>query len=130
MGVFGGEFTSLARYNFLSIFSLSCLLKQENLPDDKLFFLANLSCLLFASLFTSFSHQQIVFQRSLSDIKSPQVTRTLLSILIDLSNGIIWMVLASILISISSSLLSMPLGTLPSATIIIIIMSRHLHRYP
>ena len=43
----------------------------------------------------SFSHQHwlMVFHWSLSDSKSPQVSRTLLSILTDSNNAILWMVL-------------------------------------
>ena len=54
----------------------------------------------------------IVFHGSLSD-KSPQVTRTLLYILSDLNNAVVWMVWI-LLISNSSSLFSIPLGNLPS----------------
>ena len=52
---------------------------------------------------------------SLSDCKSPQVSRTLLSILADLSNAIVWMV--SSLITRSSSLCTNPLVIVPSAPI-------------
>ena len=34
----------------------------------------------------------MVFYQSLSDIKSPQVSRTLLSILVDLDNAVVWMI--------------------------------------
>ena len=51
-----------------------------------------------------FSHQRclMVFHWSLSDNKSPQVSRTLLSILADLKNAVVWMVPTSppILVSI------------------------------
>ena len=43
------------------------------------------------------------FHWSLSDSKSPQVFRTLLSILADLNNGVVWMVSTRPLISKSSS---------------------------
>ena len=55
----------------------------------------------------------------LSDSKSPQVSRTLLSILADLSNAIVWMFSAHSLISSSSRPLTKPLGTDPSAPITI-----------
>ena len=44
--------------------------------------------------FASFSRQRLlmVFHWSLKDIKSPQVSRTLFSILIDLNNAVVWMV--------------------------------------
>ena len=35
----------------------------------------------------------MVFHKSLSDSKSPQVSRTLLSILADLNNAVIWIVI-------------------------------------
>ena len=52
-----------------------------------------------------FSHQRklIVFHWSLSYSKSPQVSRTLLNILADLNNAVVWMVSTSPLISKSSS---------------------------
>ena len=56
----------------------------------------------------------LVFCRILTD-KSLRVYRTLLSILADLNNVVVWMVLILLLISISPSLPSKPLGTVPSA---------------
>ena len=49
----------------------------------------------------NFSHQHslMVFHCSLSDSKSPQISRTLLSILADLNNVVIWMVSTRPLIS-------------------------------
>ena len=52
---------------------------------------------------------------SLSDCMSPQVSRTLLSILTDLNNTLVWMVSILPLISNSNSLLSKPLWTVPSS---------------
>ena len=60
-----------------------------------------------------------VFSWSPSDSKSPQVSRTLLSILTDLNNVIIWMVKIRLLISSSFNPLSKPLRTVPSSPIII-----------
>ena len=48
----------------------------------------------------------MVFHRSLSDNKSPQVSRTLLNILANLNNPVVWIVSIHPLISNSSSLLS------------------------
>ena len=48
----------------------------------------------------------MIFLLSLSDSKSPQVSRTLLSILVDLNNVVIWMVYTHPLISKSSSTLN------------------------
>ncbi len=59
----------------------------------------------------------MVFHWSLSDSKSPQVSRTLLSILADLNNAVVWMVLIRPQISNSSSTRSKPLETVPSTPI-------------
>ena len=56
----------------------------------------------------------MVFHWSLNDNKSPQVFRTLLSILVNLNNAVVCMVLSLSLIINSSSLLSKPLETVPS----------------
>ena len=57
----------------------------------------------------------MVSHRSLSDSKSPQVSRILLNILTDLNNDVVWMISTRPLISKSSS----PLVTVPSAPITI-----------
>ena len=54
---------------------------------------------------------------SLIDNKSPQVSRTLLSILADLNNAIVWMVSSSPLIFKSFSPCTNPLVTVPRAPI-------------
>ena len=59
----------------------------------------------------------MVFHRSMSDNKSSQVSRTLLSILADLSNTVIWIVSTRRLISNSPSAFTNPLVTLPRAPI-------------
>ena len=66
-----------------------------------------------------FSHQRylMVFHWSLSDSKSPQVSRTLLSILADLNNAVVSTVSTRPLISKSSSLCTIPLVTVPSVSI-------------
>ena len=56
----------------------------------------------------------MVFHWILSDSKFPQVFRTLLSILANLNNSVVWMILVCPLISNSSSTLSKPLGSIPS----------------
>ncbi len=77
-------------------------------------------------LFThqSFSHQRqpIVFHRSLSDSKSPHVSRTPLSILAVLNNAVVWMVSTRPPTSKSSSLFNNPLDTAPNAPITICII--------
>ena len=67
----------------------------------------------------SFSHQRhlMVFHCSLSDSKSPQVSRTRLSILVVLNNVVVWMVSTRPPISKSSSPFSNPLVTVPNPPI-------------
>ena len=59
----------------------------------------------------------MVFEWSLSDSKSPQVSRALLSILADLSNAEVWMVPIHPIISKSSSLFINSSLTVPRAPI-------------
>ena len=61
----------------------------------------------------------MVFHWSLSDSKSPQVSRTLLSILVVLNNDVVWMVSTRPPTSSSSSPFSNPLVTIPNAPITI-----------
>ena len=61
----------------------------------------------------------MVFHWSLSDSKSPQVSRTLLSILAVLNNAVVWMVSTRPPTSKSSSPFSYPLVTVPNAPITI-----------
>ena len=61
----------------------------------------------------------MVFHGSLSDSKSPQVSRTLLSILAVLSNAIMWIVYTRPPTSKSSSPFNNPLVTVPKAPITI-----------
>ena len=63
----------------------------------------------------SYEHYLIVFHWKLSDSKS----RTLLSILADLNNAVVWMVSTRALIFNPSSLFTNPLVTVPSAQITI-----------
>ena len=72
----------------------------------------------------------MVFHWSLSDSKSPQVSRTLLSILAVLNNVVVWMVSTLPPISKSSSPYSNPLVTVPKALITIgIIVTCLLHSF-
>ena len=70
-------------------------------------------------LFENFSHQRqlMVFHWSLSNSWSPQVSRTLLSILVVLNNVVVWMVSTHPFIFKSSSPCTNPLVTVSKATI-------------
>ena len=57
----------------------------------------------------------MVFYWRLSDSKSIELSRILLSIQADLKSAVVWMVLILPLISCSSRLFSKPLGTVPTA---------------
>ena len=61
----------------------------------------------------------MAFHWSLTDCRSSQVSRTLLSILADLTNTAVWMLLIHSLIFNSSSLFTKRLGTIPSIPITI-----------
>ena len=61
----------------------------------------------------------MVFQWSLSDSKSLQVSRTLLSILVIFNNAVVWTISTRPLTSKSSSPFNNPLVTVPKATITI-----------
>ena len=61
----------------------------------------------------------MVFHWSLNDSKSPQVSRTLLSILAVLNNAVVWMVSTRPPTSKSSGPFSNPLVTVPNALITI-----------
>ena len=73
--------------------------------------------LLFSS-FETFSHQHqlMVFHWSLRDNKTPKVSKTLLSILADLNNAVVWMVTTRALISNSSRPFTNPLVTVTERT--------------
>ena len=68
----------------------------------------------------------MVFHWSLSDSKSPQVSRTLRSILADLNNAVVWIVYTRPPTPKSSSSFSNPLVTVPNAPITIV-NYYHLH---
>ena len=63
------------------------------------------------------THPLISKHWCLSDRKSPQVSRTLLSILADLNNPVVWMVSTRLLTSKSYRSCTNPFGTIPSALI-------------
>ena len=72
-------------------------------------------------LLESFSHQRqlMVLPWSLCDIKSPHVSRSLLSNLAFLNNVVVWMASTGPLISKSSSPFNNPLVTVPKAPLMI-----------
>ena len=72
-------------------------------------------------LLASFSHQSslMVFRWSLSDSRSSQVFRSLLSILADLNNAVVWMVSIRPLISKFSTPFTKHLGIVLSASVTI-----------
>ena len=86
-------------------------------------------------LIESFSHQYwlMVFHWRLSDSKSPQVSRTLLSILAVFNNAVVWMVSTCPPTSKSSSPFINPLVTVPKAPItigiIVTFMFHYYHHY-
>ena len=82
--------------------------------------LDQLFCYFVVSSF-SYHRQLMVFHWNLSDRKSPQVSRTLLSILANLSNAVAWMAQACPTISNSFSSLTRHLGTVSSVPNIIAI---------
>ena len=72
----------------------------------------------------------MVFHWSLSDSMSPQVSRTLFSILAVLNNEVVWIVSTRPLTSKSSSPFSNPLVTVPNAPITVsIIVTRMFHSF-
>ena len=72
----------------------------------------------------------MVFHRRLSDSKSPQVSRTLLSILAVFNNAVVWMVSTRPPTSKSSTPFNNPLVTMPKApTTIGIIVTFMFHRF-
>ena len=85
------------------------------------FLLQLLSLLLLLFTHYSFSHQRklMVFHWRLSDSKSPQVSRTLLSILAVFNNAVVWMVSTRPPTFKSSRLFNNPLVTVPKAPITI-----------
>ena len=115
---------SLSQYYLHLLFFVSCLFWLWHRILMALFyaFIRVDSVSLLSLLFTqSFSHylQLMVFHWSLSDSKSTQVFRTLLSILAVLNNILVWMVCTCPPTSKSSSPFSNPFVTVPNGPIII-----------
>ena len=76
-------------------------------------------CFIIILFLESFSHQLtlMVFHWSLSDSESPQISKTLLSILADLNNAVAWKVFTHPVISKSSIPCTNPLVTVTRAPI-------------
>ena len=136
--------SSQARSWYLSLFSISFNLTlwsagtAKSTVQQVLFFLFFAGGLRLDNLFIIiiiiivFSHHRklMVFHWSLSDSKSPQVSRTLLSILAVLNNPVVWMVSTRPPTSKSSSPFSYPLVTVPKAPITIgIIVTNMFHSF-
>ena len=132
-------FNFLARPRYLFFFSLSfsfILLSAGTVKSTILqvlfFFFLLITIRSDYNLLISFSHQRklMVFHWSLSDSKSPQVSRCLLSILADLNNAVVWTVSTRLVISKSSSPCINLLVTVPRAPITIgIIVTFMFHRF-
>ena len=81
---------SLLKFPFLShVQVLSCEMFIRRFKRPYCCFPSHF-CFLVIFILLSFSVSWWLFHRSLSDIKSPQVSRTLLSILADLNNTVVW----------------------------------------
>ena len=72
----------------------------------------------------------MVSHKSLSDSKSPQVPRTLLSILADLNNAVVWMISICPHISKSFSPCTNPLVTVPRAPITVNFIFHSFFQFP
>ena len=82
--------------------------------------LSLLISLLFYSFQTfSHQHQPMASHWNLNGSKSPQVSRTFLSFLVDLNNAVVWMVSTRPLMSTSSRSCNNPVVTIPSELITI-----------
>ena len=91
------------------VFLLCNILRRWYTKKDYFHFLRFFSC----------QRKQIAFYWSLSNSKSPQVSRTLLSILANLNDAVVWIVSTRPLISKSSRPIINPFGTAPSAPVTI-----------
>ena len=129
-------FNSLVRFRYLSLFSFSFNFTLWSVGTAKSTILQVLSFLLIITrsgrlaeyysyhclfFLRAFPHQRklMVSNWSLSDSKSPQVSRTLLSILTDLNNAVVGMFSTRSVISKSSSPCTNPFVIVPRAAITI-----------
>ena len=112
--------------------SLACKRHRRLIEDLSIcFWYGSLLAIFIISILVSCSHQSylVVLHMSTIDCKSPQVSRTLLRILVYLNNTVNWMVSVLHLILYSENLFSRPLGTVRSALIKIgIIITIIIHR--
>ena len=106
--------TSASWWFLTGVWVIAILFKSPGL-----FLVFWLISLFFTHLSLSHQRQPVVFHWSLSDSKSPQLSRTLLSILAVLNNAVVWMVSTRPPTSKSSSPFSNPLVTVPNAPITI-----------
>ena len=102
---------------FPLMFDIICIMNYaKNINPSNIDGLNKSKLLLFTLL--KFLHQviMVVSRRSLSASESPQVSRTLLSILTVFNNAVVWKLSTYPLISNSSSSFNNTLGIIPSAT--------------
>ena len=119
--MFHSFFNSLARSMYLSLFShsFSFILWSAGTAKTtilQIFFFFFLLLIIIRSGFLAEIRWSVCISKShwsLSDSKFPQVSRTLLGILSDLSNTVVWIVSARSPISKSSGLFTKPLGISP-----------------
>ena len=109
--MFNCFFNSLARSKYLLIFLLYFIISQWSAGATNYYYYYSLE------FFTQ--RHLMVFQWRLSDSKSPQVSRTLLSILAVFNNALVWMVSTRPPISKSSRPFNNPLLTVPKTPITI-----------
>ena len=121
-------FVIIMRFGFLAGIRWSvCMLKSHRSLCESFYYFYYYYYLLII-FFTSALAD--VLHWSLSDSKSPQVSRTLLSILAILNNAVVWMVSTRSLTSKSSSPFNNPLGTVRKVPITIgIIVTIMFHNF-
>ena len=128
-------------YIYIYIYSWSADRIDEKLTVTYIYICSNIEVfyqkysklhILLSYSFEYFSHQRLrtVIHRSLSDSKSPQASRSLLSILADLNNSVVWTVTTRPVISKSSRPCTNPLVTVPRALITIGISFSIVFQFP
>ena len=104
---------------FVCVLLLIKMLNIFNNNFEDLNFIIIITDIIIYSLEFSHQRKQMVFDWRLSDSKSPQISRSLLSILTVFNNAVVWMVYARSPTSKSSGLFNNLLLTMPKAPITI-----------